>query len=202
MTGSSRLAIVALAASLIGFASPASAQPAPAAPENPWRHGTTLGLSAGSATDSSDTRATLGAGVGWEFNQRIELEGSGAWLAARAGDSAFAAELKMVANLRRPAPVVPFLSAGIGMYRASFETTNGAMPTFYQRPADSSAGTLRTFTDPSFVFAGGIDIFASGHFSVRPEVSVRLVTHASSVYPVTMVRLHATYHFELHEGWK
>jgi outer membrane protein with beta-barrel domain len=202
MPGSSRLAIVALVASLVGFASAASAQSAPAAPENQWRHGTTLGLFAGSATDTSATRGTVGGGLGWEINQRIELEGSGAWLAARHGDSAFAAELKIVANLTRPAAVVPFLGAGIGMYRASFDTTSGAMPTFYQRPADSSAGTSRTFTDPSFVFTGGIDIFASGHFSVRPEVSVRLVTHASSVHPVTMAGLRATYHFELHEGWK
>ena len=201
MTRISRLAIGALTAGLVAFAPPASAQSAAAASDNPWRHGTTLSLFGGTATDSSESHGTFGGGFGWEINHWIELEGTGTWLVPRHGSDAFAAELKMMASLTRPTTVVPFLGAGIGMYRASFDTTSGPLPEFYQsRDGGAAAGSSQTFTDPSFVFSGGLDIFARGRLSIRPEISVRLATHSSSVYPVTMVTVRATYHFELHEA--
>lgn len=106
----------------------------------------------------------------------------------------------MKANLTRPNTAVPFLGAGVGMYRAWFDASNGALPGFDQaRLAGSLAGTSQAFTDPSFVFSGGVDIFAEKRLSIRPELSVRLVTHASDAYAVTMVTVRATYHFEDHD---
>jgi hypothetical protein len=197
MTRTFLLAIALFVVSLIAFVPPASTQTVSG---KEWNHGTTLDVFAGSATASSETRGTLGAALGWEINHWVELEGTGAWLVARQGDEAFAAELKVLANLMRPNTVVPFLGAGVGMYRASFETTSGALPGFYQRRlVGSLLGTQQSFIDPSFIFAGGFNVFTGRHFSIRPDLSVRLVTRASDTYAVTMATVYMTYHFEVHD---
>jgi hypothetical protein len=142
----------------------------------------------------------LGTALGWEINHRVEIEGTGAWLAGHHDDRAFAAELKVLASLTRPNTVVPFVGAGVGMYRASFDAASGALPDFYQRRFVGSAlNTQHTFTDPSFVFATGLDIFTGRHLSIRPDVSVRLVTRSPDAYAVTMAALRVTYHFEVHD---
>jgi hypothetical protein len=63
----------------------------------------------------------------------------------------------------------------------------------------SALNTRQTFTDPSFVFAAGLDIFTGRHLSIRPDVSVRLVTSSADAYAVTMAALRVTYHFEVHD---
>jgi hypothetical protein len=197
MTRSSILTIGALVVSVMALVAPASAQTVSG---NEWSHGTTLDVFGGGATTSAETRGVLGAAVGWEINHWVELEGTGAWLAARQGDEAFAAELKVIASLTRPNRVVPFLGAGVGMYRASFDATSSALPDFYQRRiVGSPLGASQTFADPSFVFAGGVNVFTGQHFSIRPDLSVRLVTRASDTYAVAMATVYVTYHFEVHD---
>lgn len=197
MTRRSTLAIGSFVVSLIAGVPFASGQTPPG---NKWSHGTTLEVSTGAAMTSQDTRGTLGGAFGWEINHWVEVEGSGTWLVARQGDEAFAAELKALANLTRPNTVVPFLGAGVGFYHASFETARGAIPGFYQRRMSGPPfGMLVTFNDPSFVFAGGVNIFTGQHFSIRPDISVRLVTRASDTYAVPMATVHITYHFEVHD---
>jgi len=94
----------------------------------------------------------LGTALGWEINHWVEVEGTGAWLAGHHDDHAFAAELKVLAALTRPNTVVPFVGAGVGMYRATFDAASGTLPHFYQgRLVASSVGTQQTFTDPSLV---------------------------------------------------
>lgn len=197
MTRSSILAVGALVVGVMALVAPVSAQ-TPSG--NLWDHGTTLDVFAGGATTSAETRGLLGGAVGWEINHWVQLEGTGAWLAARQGDEAFAAELKVLANLTRPNRVVPFLGAGVGMYRTSFDATSSAIPDFYQRRIVAlPAGVRQTFTDPSFVLAGGVNVFTGRHFSIRPDLSVRLVTRASDTYAVAMATMFVTYHFEVHD---
>jgi hypothetical protein len=189
-----------LALVLAAFPPPATAQ-SQALPPHTWSHGTTLGLAGGVGMASSDTRTMFGTALGWEINHRLELEGTGAWLVGQHDNDAFAAELKMLATLTRPNTIVPFVGAGIGMYRETFDAARGELPGFYQRRvAGAPAGSRQTFTDPSFVFAAGVDIFTGRHFSIRPDVSVRLVTRDSDIYPVTMAALRLTYHFEVHDA--
>ena len=197
MTRRSILALGALVVSQITWSPAAWAQ---RLPDNTWSHGTTFDVFAGATTSSSvDTRGTLGAAVGWEITHRVSLEGAGIWVAATRPNEAFAAELKTVVNLTRPSRFVPFLAAGVGLYRASFASTSGTLPDFYQRRLTGPSTTHPTFTDPSLVFAGGVDVFTGQHFSIRPDLSVRLVTRASDAYPVTMAAVHVTYHFEVHD---
>jgi hypothetical protein len=166
-----------------------------------WRHCTFVDVSAGDlAAPSSPQRALTGAALGWEVNHRMSIEGSGLWLFPRQDDNGFAAELKLLANLRRPGRVVPFVGAGIGLYHASFDTTNGSLPDFYERRVTPSVVSHRQgFTDPSFVFQGGFNLFTNAHVSIRPDVALRLVTGDSHAYALTAVAAHVTYHFGVHD---
>jgi hypothetical protein len=129
----------------------------------------------------------------------VTIEGAGTWLAARHGGEAFAADLKALANLTRPGVVVPFVGAGVGLYRASFEMSHGMMPEFYQqRMMGTPFGAQMTFTDPSFVFEGGANILVTPHLSLRPDLGVKMVVTSSSSYRVTVAAVHLLYHFEAH----
>ena len=198
MTRRSRLAIGALIVAQIAHASVASAQ---ATATHQWSHGTILTALAGAAAaPSADTRATLGGGFGWEINPWVDVEGSGAWLVPRHDDQGFSADLTALVNLTRPTKIVPFVGGGVGLYIASFDSTAGPLPDFYQKrlPPDSPV-THRTFTDPSFAFAGGVDILATPRWSIRPDVSVRLVTDGSSAYAITVAAVRVVHHFEFHD---
>jgi hypothetical protein len=118
----------------------------------------------------------------------------------RHDDRGFSAELSALVNLTRPTKVVPFVGGGVGLYIASFDTTAGSLPDFYQKriPQDSPV-THRTFTDPSFVFTGGVDILATPRWSIRPDVSVKLVTDGSSAYAIAIAAVRIAYHFEFHD---
>jgi hypothetical protein len=198
MTRSLGLACGSLAVSLLALAAPVSAQ---TAPSNDWTHGTTLDLFGGAAlAPSADPRGALGGTIGWEINHRVGIEGAGAWIIPRQSDQAFMAELKTVVNLTRPNTAVPFVGAGVGMYLATFDAGSGSIPPFYQqRMSGAVAGSSQSFTDPSLILSGGFSLIVNRHVSVRPEVSVRWVLHDSDSYAVTMIAVHAIYHFELHE---
>jgi hypothetical protein len=200
MTRSSVLAVSALIVAQIAHASTAAAQ-STATATHEWSHGTILtGLAGAAAAPSTDTRAIFGGGFGWEINHQVSVEGSGAWLVPRHDDQGFAADLTALVNLTRATKVVPFVGAGVGLYIASFDTTAGTLPDFYQKrlPQDSPV-THRTFTDPTFVFKGGMDVLATPRWSIRPEVSLKLVTDGSSAYPITIAGVRVAYHFEFHD---
>lgn len=190
-----RVAVVA-ALVLVGCAARASSQTLAG---NPWNRGTTLELFAGAANASPGTTGTFGTAVGWEINHFAEIEGVAAWLPERRGAQAFAADLKLLVNLTPPARAVPYLGAGAGMYRGSFDTTRAALPHFYQqRTSDFSSRARATFRDPTVVIAGGANIFMARHLSVRPELGVRLVTNGSDAYKVTTLTFALIYHVEEH----
>lgn len=165
-----------------------------------WSHSTTLtGLVGAAGAESADTRATLGGGFGWTLNHWVAIEASGHWLVPSHEDHGFSADLTAVLNLARHGRVVPFVGGGIGLYIASFDTTMGPVPDFYEaRIPENSSVTRRTFTDPMFAFSAGIDIATRERWSIRPVVDLKLVTDGSSAYPITIVAVHFMYRFERH----
>ena len=182
---------------LFALSIPASAQPALQA--NEWSHGTTLNVLAGAGTDSSDTGAVAGTSVGWEITPSMAIEGSGYWLDRGPGANAFAAALKLQVGLLVPHKAVHFLEAGVGLYRASFDPIATAVPDFYRRRMAATSPRLRdTFTDPSFVLGGGVNIFVTQHFVIRPDVESMIVRRDGRSLPVTAVAVHVAYHFENH----
>jgi hypothetical protein len=188
---------IALAAVTLGAARDASAQ---GAATTEWRKGTALAVFGGAASGSG-TRATTGASIGWELLPHLTIDGSGVWEAPRNGASAFAALIGVRVNLTPPAGLVPFASAGVGVYRASFDANSAGAPAFYQRRMTSTGlgiGREQTFDDAAFSVGGGVDVFLHQHLALRPDVRVMLVRGDSQTRAVAVYGVHLAYHFEEH----
>ena len=192
--------IFTAAAVLLALCSSNIASAQIAAPPNMWIHGTTVNVFAGAAVASSETGPLGGGAVGWEVTRRVALEGSGSWLNRRNGAEAFAADLKALVNVTAARPVVPFLEGGIGLYRASFDSSRGPLPGFYQGRVAGNGSTVKrmAFTDPSFILGGGVNVFVTRHIAIRPDVEAKIVRRDRQNYAVTAVSVHIAYHFEDH----
>jgi hypothetical protein len=167
--------------------------------DNPWSRGTMISGFSGMAVDSSQSGPLFGGSIGWELTRRFALDGGGEWADYGNGADAFAAAIRLRTNLAWWGGAVPFVEAGIGMYRASFSSHAGDIPDFYSRRmqgADAIGG--RTFTDPSFVFGGGVNIGISRTLRLRPDVEVAVVRRDSRSHVVSGFRLHLVYVFEDH----
>ena len=193
-----RSTVMWLAAGAILITAPeASGQTASA---NEWRQGTTLSGFVGAASASSGTEGAIGAALGWEIAPHFTLEGRGTWFDTDRGSDAFAVVLGARVPLLPARPVVPFLSAGAGMYRATFDSTAGTMPRFYRRRMMSANPGFegRTFEDFALALGGGLDLFLARHLALRPEVTVLLVTTRADTRAVPVYGVHLAYHFESH----
>lgn len=176
---------------------------AQAVPEgNLWRQGTTFGVFAGAAAGQSNTGGLVGGAVGWEISPIVGLEGRVSWLDRRHGADAFAASLTVAGTWANPAALKPFVEAGVGLYRTSFDLSRGAIPDFYRRRMMNTglAGAFEpgTFTDPSFILGGGANVFLGRHVAVRPAANVTFVRRDSSGFALATAQVHLVYHFEDH----
>jgi hypothetical protein len=166
-----------------------------------WTHGTTVNVFGGAARTEADTQPLIGTSIGWEITPAIAIEGSGYWFDHGEDAERFAAALKLQAGLPVSRPVVPFLAAGIGLYRASFDPASSTIPDFYRGrigTTGAAAGTLNTFTDPSFIVGGGVNVFLSRHIAIRPDVEATFVRRNAQHLLVTVAAVHLAYHFEDH----
>ena len=190
---------VAFLASLVALAAaPASAQGPPASA--PWTYGTTLNVFGGAAVDSAHTGAAGGAAFGWELTRRLSFEASATWLARGAGANGFAADFATLFNLTPPRRLVPFVKGGLGLYRASFDPTRSPMPGFYAEGVEAADVFERhaVFTNPAVVTGGGINLWLGEHFSLRPELDLRIVTRVGGAHPIMVAAVRVAYHFEDH----
>jgi hypothetical protein len=169
-------------------------------PSTKWQRGTTLAGFVGAASASSDTNAAAGGALGWEITPHFTLEGRGTWFREGHGSSAFSAVLGALIPLLPARSVVPFASAGVGMYRAMFNSDSSNVPAFYRdRMTFGTFGTgSQAFEDFLLAFGGGADVFVASHFAIRPEVTVQLVTTQSDRRAVAVYGVHLAYHFEAH----
>ena len=199
MTSIQRLQCAVLG--LLVAAATASAQTPLVAPSgNMWSHGTTLNVFGGGAATPGDRAAAAGGAFGWELTPRFALEGSGTWLDFGQNAHAFTAAMTAHVAVVTPRPFVPFLAGGVGLYHASFNRFD-AMPRFYQRRMMGLAlgpGRMVSFTDPSLAGGGGINVYVSRHWALRPEVLTTLVLRDSRSFVVTTGAVRLAYHFEDH----
>jgi hypothetical protein len=184
---------LAFAAVLLSIAAAVHAQTA-TPPEHAWSRGTTLNAFTGGISTGSQTGPVGGVAAGWERGPWFTLEGTGAWLRPDAGSSAFTASLGAHVNLVRPRAAVPFLKGGVGLYRASFDAGYANLPEFYAR----RAGTSRTFTDPAFVGGGGVTVFVTDRWAIRPQAEALIVRRDARHHTVGLMTVHLSYHFERH----
>jgi outer membrane protein with beta-barrel domain len=164
-----------------------------------WRHGTTLAGFVGAAAPFSGVDPALGLSLGWEMTPWLGLEGRGTWFPAPDGVSAFAAAFGARMAFMSARPVLPYASAGVGFYRATFDTpARGGMPRFYQQRMGEAALLGRTFDDLLVTIGAGTEVFLSRHVALRPELTVMLVTARSDARAVPVFGVQMAYHFESH----
>ena len=139
----------------------------------------------GAASALPGTDVAAGATVGWEVAPHFTVEGRGVWLDAGDRANAFAALLGARVPLLPARRVVPVLSGGVGVYRATFSAST-RIPAFYQRrmTSDASGFRGRAFHDFVAALGGGVDVSLARHLALRPEVTVLLVTSRSDTHVV------------------
>jgi hypothetical protein len=164
-----------------------------------WRHGTTLAGFVGGGSPFSGVDPALGLSLGWEMKPWLGFEGRGTWFPTPDGMSAFAAALSTRIAFDSARPVLPYASAGVGFYRATFDTPAGnAMPRFYRRRMGDGGLLGRTFDDFLLTAGVGAEVFLSRHVALRPELTVMVVTARSDARAIPVFGVQAAYHFESH----
>jgi hypothetical protein len=116
---------------------------------------------------------------------------------------AFSALFGSRVNLLSPRRAVPFVSAGVGMHRATVDGGRSGTPAFYMRRMDVTAADPgmrleQTFDDFVVALGGGVDIYLRRHLALRPDVRGLLVYADNDTRPVTVYGVHLVYHFEDH----
>ncbi len=168
-------------------------------------HATAVVAEGGAAADSSTTSGWFGGTALWQPMNRFGIAVSGRWIDAGPGSTGFAGDISAEFGLA-PKSVrnMPYVRVGFGAYRADFDVTDAAhvakLPTFYQRRlgALDTVTQHRTFTDPAFVAAAGIDVPLSRSVSVRPDVRGMWVVRDGHAYQMVLVGLQLAYHIEEH----
>ena len=158
--------------------------------------GTILSGFAGGAHASSASGPAAGLGVGWEVTPRIALEGQGRWFGAPMGETTFAASLAARYSLSVFDTATPYVSAGVGMFQATFDRGWKAAPAFYRDRVDSDVATgRRVFRDVLWSVGAGADLIVSTHLALRPDVSLLIVTTRRDARVVPVYGLHLAYYF-------
>src|SRR5690349_8554797 len=116
---------------LVCVAHPAAAQ-TQAATDVDWQHGTTLFGFGGAQAASSRVSPAAGLGFGWEVTRRLAFEGHATWFRVNEDIPDFAATMAAHVPLIRGRSRVPFLTGGLGMYRATVDSRSSVMPDFYR----------------------------------------------------------------------
>ena len=183
----------------LGTATAVLAQPTP----QEWHKGTALSVFAGAASASGGTDGAAGVTIGWEFTPSFTLEGSGLWTAGRDVEG-FSALTGTRINLLSPRAVVPFVSAAVGLHRATVDSTRGGIPDFYMRRMGmamraGTGGSEQTFTDFVSAVGGGVDLYVRRHVALRPDVRVLFVRANTGTRALAVYGVHLAYHFEEHQ---
>lgn len=168
---------------------------------NEWVHSTELGASVGAATGGGNAGAVVGGTAAWQVSRWVAVEGRGGWFDCGTGASGFGADLNALVGFVPKQRVTPYVSAGFGLYRASFDSSSGPMPMFYRQRLAANGpafGTAVTFTDPAFRLGAGIDLIARRNVSFRPEASVLLVRRGGNTETIGVFGLRLAYRFEAH----
>lgn len=178
----------------------AAAQPPISSPYEPTLRCTSLSFFGGMATPDSEAGGLLGGTAGWQITPRFALEVNAFWLDGPGSESGFSAALNGHVNILRRRTAVPFLAAGIGVYRASLDADDAAASEFYHQrfKAGDALATRQTFTDPALIAGGGVDIALSPQLVLRPQGDVMLVVNDGKSRIVPMFTVHLAYRFHEH----
>jgi hypothetical protein len=170
---------------------------------NPWGAGSALNLFGGASVGDSHTGGAVGFAATWEATRWVGLEAEAIWLNRGPGADATALNVKLLANLVPRQKIVPFVTAGGGLYHASFDASRAAtrIPGFYMRRAHNGMAAgfrTRSFNDAALALGGGVNVFLSRHIAVRPDFEILIVPGAGRNHVVGVLGFRLAYHFEEH----
>ena len=188
------------AVALVATSVVAAAQPPISVPYEPTLRCTSLSFFGGVATPESEAGGLLGGTAGWQIGPRFALEGNAFWLDRPGSETGFSVAFNSHVNLLTRRAAVPFLAAGIGMYRASLDADDAAASEFYRErfEAGDALAASQTFTDPAFIVGGGVNIFLSPQLALRPQGDVMFVVNDGKTRIVPVFTVHLAYHFHDH----
>jgi len=187
--------LVALA--LVFVAQTAAAQTHTAS-DMDWQHGTTLFGFGGAQASSSRVSPAAGLGLGWEVTRRLALEGRATWFRVENDLTDFAATMSAHVPLSTGRSILPFLSGGVGMYRATVDSRSSIGQDFYSDRLAAGFVGRRPFEDFLVTVGGGVDVHVTDHFFLRPEANLLLVTTSANDRNLGMFGVQLVYHFERH----
>lgn len=139
--------------------------------------GTELDALIGAGSTTTHTGPLLAGIAGWRVTSWARAEARGAWLMRGTGADAFAADLGAAINVAFVQRMSPYVGAGVGLYRATFDSPAAEMSGFYRRRLGETlvTGQSRSFTDPAFRLSAGVDWRLTDRIFLRPEASALFV---------------------------
>lgn len=168
--------------------------------QDEWHHGSAVALFGG-LTVSDNTQSAAGGSIVWELTPRFSVDAGGRWIGVTGDTETVFGSIGVRYVVTGTRPVTPYVNAGVGLYRASFQpgSFGAGMPEFYRRRMGGMPGpSRRTFDDFAARVGAGIEIYLSRHVSIRPEVEIVGVTDRSHTHIVPIAGVHLAYHFESH----
>ena len=162
--------------------------------------GTELDALVAAGSTEIHTGPAVAAIAGWRLSGWARAEARAAWLARGSGADAFEADLGATFNVIRGPRLSPYVGAGFGLYRASFDSAAAPMSTFYAQRLTRSvpASQQQVFTDPVFRASAGIDWRLTGRIALRPEASALFVRRDGRGETIGLIGLRVGFRFEDH----
>jgi uncharacterized protein involved in copper resistance len=156
------------------------------------------------STAESKAGGLAGGAAGWQITPWFGLEGDAVWLDRPGSEAGFSGALHARWTLVTGWRAAPFLKTGAGLYHASIEVGDDAVPAFYRdrlqavSAESEEAGHRRSFTDPALVTGGGLDVLLSRRISLRPQADAMFVFDHGKTRVMPAFTLHLAFHFEEH----
>src|SRR5688572_33216279 len=97
------------------------------------RRCTTLNFLLAGSVGSETTQPLLGGAFGWELLPRFSVETTMKWMVPDRGAEAFSGLVTAQVMLSPRQTFVPFVTAGAGVLRASYDLETSVVPAFYTR---------------------------------------------------------------------
>jgi hypothetical protein len=161
---------------------------------------TSLAVTAGMSRASDATHLALGGDALFELTAHFALQGAGRWMDRGSHPDAYAAELCALVGFAGTRDTrVPYVTAGVGFQRRTFNVADASVPAFYRRRlgiGDGRLGTRQTLTDPTVVIGTGIDFALSRTLTVRPDVRAVFAVNDGRHETVMLATVSLGYRFE------
>lgn len=184
-----------------------------------------LAFLGGISTGSGETGAAVGATLLSDVSRRVGIEARSVYMDRGPGSSAFDLTANVLVKLLDAGRANPYLAMGGGAYVAMFDLGNrqlfgmmgndftrnntaqagptfagSGMPMFYARrmgaiTVPSDGWHMRSFTDPTLSFGGGVNVDLRRGMSLRPDVRMLIVFGGVETFTTTTATLSFGYRF-------